>query len=570
MKIKLDKDTIQTTFTENIEKVVLGVFVIVFCWLIYTSMSLENYETRKSGVPRTPSKLNENVNNARAHIDQDREAPVMEAPDFPAIATRITEKIRWSDYQLPIAFSKRLYEPLQPRSDPRRLPVEQLIAASGRAAFRVNVESPDIAGAPAARNDINNVQGRRYAVITGLVPFNKQTEIFQSTFLGRGYQNEDTDQQPKYVGYTVQRAELNAPNQPVQESDWRPSPAQIKMGIGTSYKLHEMVNEQFASFGDEEADEKYVIEGLAFPLPSRADLAAQVGARPDPKAGVAWGPVVAHLPEIPLRSEDAAPGGRRPAAPRQPRGGGGWGAPVETRPTATRPGAEPEESPDFRLLRYIDFNLRPGKFYVYRFQLVMENPNYQVEEKYLVNSQSAQDQYIFTDWSVPTKPVEMPYDTKIFLGKVDPISGNTPPKTVIHVVKWREETGKEASMEISTLFRGSVANGTKLVDVDNVNFDSEAIVLDVRGGERTSRTSTRPGEALLLDHLGQLVVRSEIDDRPAVEVLKASATPDGIEGPGGGGGGGFQIPPPIEGGERGGGPTPGRALDDLLDEGGGF
>jgi hypothetical protein len=45
-----------------------------------------------------------------------------------------------------------------------------------------------------------------------------------------------------------------------------------------------------------------------------------------------------------------------------------------------------------------------------------------------------------------------------------------------------------------------------------INFKSDALLLDIRGGAKWGNQTFEPGELLVLDWDGRLVVRSEIDD----------------------------------------------------------
>jgi hypothetical protein len=55
----------------------------------------------------------------------------------------------------------------------------------------------------------------------------------------------------------------------------------------------------------------------------------------------------------------------------------------------------------------------------------------------------------------------------------------------------------------------------------DVKFKSDMVVLDIRGGKGISGKNgsklTSPGEVLLLDRNGDLVVRNELDDRSMYE-----------------------------------------------------
>jgi len=60
---------------------------------------------------------------------------------------------------------------------------------------------------------------------------------------------------------------------------------------------------------------------------------------------------------------------------------------------------------------------------------------------------------------------------------------------------------------------------TKQVDEVQYPFDTDMILLDVRGGREVIEGSgiERPGELLVVGHEGKIVVLSELDDKPAVQ-----------------------------------------------------
>ena len=60
-----------------------------------------------------------------------------------------------------------------------------------------------------------------------------------------------------------------------------------------------------------------------------------------------------------------------------------------------------------------------------------------------------------------------------------------------------------------------------------VNYYSNTIAIDFRGGEKVSRRSSlsAPGEILLWEPDGTLVVRNELEDKAAIDQLKAAEAP---------------------------------------------
>jgi hypothetical protein len=86
-----------------------------------------------------------------------------------------------------------------------------------------------------------------------------------------------------------------------------------------------------------------------------------------------------------------------------------------------------------------------------------------------------------------------------------------------------------------------------------VNYYSQSIAVDFRGGEKVSRRASlyAPGEILLWEPDGTLSIRNELEDKAAIDQLKAAEAPPPAPG---------AVPVP------GGAATPrrGGALDNLL------
>jgi hypothetical protein len=140
------------------------------------------------------------------------------------------------------------------------------------------------------------------------------------------------------------------------------------------------------------------------------------------------------------------------------------------------------------------------------------------------------------------------------------------------------EKGVEGVAQLEQMRRGKVANfkkSTEVIDyggmrptlrkIDDFTFLTNTMLVDIRGGEplsKKNRELTEPGELLLLDPSGRLVVRTEMDDgeqykqlSALLEAAKGQNDRRGRAGPGegrggygeGGGRGGYG-----EGGGRGG------------------
>jgi hypothetical protein len=146
----------------------------------------------------------------------------------------------------------------------------------------------------------------------------------------------------------------------------------------------------------------------------------------------------------------------------------------------------------------------------------------------------------------------VPRDTRLYALRVTPPMPAKPtaePMGMMAVCKWNEANGREAYKEFPVMrgflpeFRnetftvgGTAAKGPgpkskKKTDEPappkapeasfEVDYLPDAVIVDVRGGERISRDAALPGEILVLDADGNLRAHNELDDVEEFEHCKA-------------------------------------------------
>ncbi len=289
----------------------------------------------------------------------------------------------------------------------------------------------------------------------------------------------------------------------------------------------------------EVVDPEYIEENLVFPL--------------GPLANRVWDASVAHEKDIPMPKADEprAPAGGRYGAPMADKEGmGGRGrfvseskeggrdgasknslfSPFEApnadprggTPAETRSAAQAKPSP-YRLFRFFDFDVQPGKQYVYRVCLAVANPNYDRKVSDLKAPELANDWYLKTKWSEPTSAVHVPLDTRLFVVSVKPARSNNEPSGQVLAAAWVHATGLELCKKF-LVTRGQMANfGNENVDGTTVDFASDATIVDMRGGERLpgprADAQFACGQMLILDPDGNLRVRDELDDAAQCQQL---------------------------------------------------
>jgi len=399
------------------------------------------------------------------------------------------------------------------------------------------------------------VKGRYWAAVMAKVPWSKQLQEYQRTFRDAEYYHPAYDV-PAYFGYVVERAEIGNGEKLV----WK-----VVQQI-TPRSLDKIIS-HWAGELTEPADPRYVDKLLTFPLPIRAEkpwddtVLHSAVPRARPQTGFRGEePAAAEVDDNTPRDGKESAGGfdafeREAADPARPgrlgrgeedirRGpGGGTGRATRGSPLRSR-----REQVSFLFFRFIDFSVQPGKQYKYRVRLALDDPNdvdrvnppAAIPSRYLSDKviarrsklKGAKLHFRLTDWSAPSPIISVPYPGWLLAGAVKaarPQMHYVEPSAAIIVQMLNLQQGLEGVTEISKMRRGNVGNFVKTTKViayrrsgptvrqeDNFTFQTNTVLLDMRGGEglsRRDRELTAPGEVLLLDPSGRMIVRTEQSDR---------------------------------------------------------
>jgi hypothetical protein len=503
LKLKLDKKTLLDFLIQNVEKIVFGIITLIFLMMLYSSL------TGTSRYEKTPEQLQKDAKAGRDEIERTTfdgytEAklsessstsaagtsptgttgasatpttgslppamPGKEIPDYVKQAKHSRDKIEEKPYAMTAPLDKRLFRAKRLRTDPVVLTVQDMRAVAGMGAFQVVQRDADEPGTGTER-----VRGKRWIVVTGLVPIEKQEAAYLEAFQASpGY--DAARDCPQYIGYWVQRLEVTGQE---GELDWS------KAKEFLSRKEMKAAQEEWASNREMEiVDPKYLNNAMVFPL--------------GPMVNRTWDADVAHEPEIPLmKAGDRTGGGagrgairggmmdRVPTGGRRMPGGalGPGGLPAGGRATGRRDAAddaandtpfgdddrnndkdlegaiEEEKYPSHLLFRFFDFHVEPGKRYVYRVRLALKNPNQEMKTSYLVKPELKDKKMLETKWSDATEPISVLRDTRIFVASVKPGRVTTEPSTEVLLTTWLDKKGVEIYKDF-TVYRGSVINFT--------------------------------------------------------------------------------------------------------------
>jgi hypothetical protein len=330
-------------------------------------------------------------------------------------------------------------------------------------------------------------------MIMALVPVDKQNKEFDRVFSNAIGESHDRDT-PHYAGVIVERAEI------------------------TSGKADELKWEPVAASDSFEAQWQETVEDPVAQKLRDPKLTRPLG----PLVGSSWGPVVVHPKLIVADAPD-------PKAAIPPAGG----APQTG---AAAAGGSARDAVEYKLLRVFDYTVQPMHRYRYRIKVQLRNPNYQVAAAYLKrpdNPSNSQELRAADDWAVSTNTLTIPSGYDVLAAGVEAKSAEPTANILL--------TGYENGIPASTtakLYRGSLANkkeskvkatdptNQQVISIDEVDFKTSMVVVDICGGRNISLPKRRespisaPGEVLLLDANGNLVVHNDLEDHQAVEQRK--------------------------------------------------
>lgn len=234
------------------------------------------------------------------------------------------------------------------------------------------------------------------------------------------------------------------------------------------------------------------------------------------------------------------------------RGGGGMGG-------GDFSGSNFEPQAPEVMLRFIDFNVQPGKKYKYRVKLAMVDVNVLASARDLdgevrARTQDARDKFeksladkernanapdpvtpfVVGEWSDPSTTISIPFAGGVYVESSKPANGfNDEPRANLVVQAFdvqkidpnpnsRIKQAVEAEYQRS-LRRGGVANdkreawalisqGRLLRKVDNFVFRTDTTLLDIAGGEKLTSDYSEPTRVLVMDPTGRLSVRDQTED----------------------------------------------------------
>ncbi len=471
---------IKNLFAQHVEKMALGVAVVMVFVLLYLGM-------RHKPLPsdREAAALERDVKTAKEHVHEstwDRAWRLKEwpDPDVKDIALENAVNVDPKAYQVSWLDPPKV-RTLNPRVDPRLMPVEKLevrpgviaaLAVTADGAGDVGLKPPrrlrggaDLieddeesdSGPPTLRDEqIDTLDkgfrpkgrggaravGRAFVAIRGIVPIVDQGAEYDRCFAramkddNYGKSSADRDR-PEYIYAYIERQEVGADGKPVAVGTKDGEPQYWKR-MFMSAKIGAKAAEPWPEV-EEPADPRYLDDNLTM--------------RPLPVLLQDYVSLVMH-PDIPFKPEEKKKGEEQGSAAHgvevpgddpgfDPGGPGETGGPEEIDQAAGGPrnGADAskatEKPAEYRLLRYYDFSVDPAKRYRYRVRLLLQDPNNPQEPTLAPDPSTLEGDVIArieaankaagrrvfwreTDWSEETAIVDFPPTRRILAGKVTP------------------------------------------------------------------------------------------------------------------------------------------------------
>jgi hypothetical protein len=272
-------------------------------------------------------------------------------------------------------------------------------------------------------------------------------------------------------------------------------------------------------------------------------------------------------------------------------------------------GNEQLPPPKYKLIRFTDDTIVPDRVYRYRVKVYLEDPNRprlpemapaietldEAVKDRIKTLDAAEEKsgrrtkfYVESEWSAPSDPVSLPKRDWFYASSVTPVvmqsfdPGRLPaipvkePTAEVLVRVWDEAYSVDVPAKASDLVRGSPLTfirtadvvhpvTTEIKEIPGYKFRTDSVVVDISGGEtipaatkQNDKPKSAPGEVLIVDGHGRLVVQNEVEDIDSLKRFAIDEEALAAQQPGGAAGAmdpmGMPAPAPM-GTQRGRGKT---------------
>lgn len=380
--ISLDKEAVLNFLLMHGEKFVVALVALAALGLTWGGIDSVRSKTIREN--EQPAVIETQVRAAANHIEREKKPPAEELRRGGALTEAVAA---WKNVKVPAAsglapLDKPLAEELRKRPKPQVFPVEQLQAVAGIAELAVKPATPE---APAEGMKITP-----FVIVTGLIPVQKQVDEYAARFGGVVFTDPKRDT-PLWSDYSIERAVVG----PKGPEKW------------TRVDVVAAVN-ALAGKGSDGSGTVLPAEFLLPPdrfLPEDKKLPPACGPLP-PKGRGDWGPTGLHPWAVAeLRRLAGERGAREKPAEKDSDKDDPKVPFVSENATDADPVAETRPEPQagettrglpFRLLRFVDTTVEPGKSYAYKVRFELWNPNIGIEPRFLENAAVASDRKLVT------------------------------------------------------------------------------------------------------------------------------------------------------------------------------
>jgi len=550
-KFAVNKAAILSFFLSHGEKIIAAMIGLAACGLVWGGIG--TIRNLRPSSKQEPQAIVAGAAAASEHIDAVKNPPAEERASDKKLAEVVTQ---WRETKVvsepPHAlFSRPLFGELARRSSPDILPIEDLRAVSGAAVLAVKAPPGGRVAPPVRTPDFDDgnmprqkPRGNRrgpgqqaqqqpeeqpeqdqalqpdqqlgpqgkvvpYVLVTGLIPLKKQQQEYRQRFDNASFRNATIDA-PNWSSYRIERAEI----QPGAAEKW--SPIDVKQAV-IRYGA------EWVGFQSEPA-----LATITIPTAQEnRDLAVSPIPFSSPMPQLAdgsWGLNAMHPWFVDYLQRDAEEKKSQAladqvkaetstnifgAATEESVGGGigkpGFGVPVM--PVDEDSGMAPGMAgsvmlgPEYRLFRFIDLDVKPGRTYRYRVKVVCWNPNLNVPGRHLVEASLATKPILESPESNPTAPVVVSDGARLL---VQPV-----PKQILKRIKpgmfavlplGEKPNAGSLALRVLIMEPGGLANvdsqQKKTGELRSLgdSITTNRVLLDVRG-PREDRTETRGGKA---------------------------------------------------------------------------
>lgn len=534
------------------EKLVVVLVCMAASGLAWGGMSA--LRTLRPTAKQLPKSIIADAEATSKHIDAIKIAPDAELTSEKGLAKAVAP---WSSPQIVpppnrALLNKPLFNPLAVRKSPKILPIEDLRTVSGVAVLALkpkptgdrpvperslNLDAPPAPTKPTKpprggggrfgqppppppemammqpRPDQLQPVGKvvPYVIVTGLIPVVKQLKEYDEQFGNASFRDPAIDT-PRWSGYSIERTEVL----PGTDEKW--TPIDIK-AVGRRYG---------AEWAGIQPEPWMAALALSTELERRDATTTIPFCSPLPQlSDGAWGFNAFHPWFTDFVRRDAAE--RKAAELKRQQdaseNGGVFNAPgTGTFPPGTDPsldgsGAVPgfaggadmamqpgmegrvlSQGPEYRLFRFIDFAVIPGRTYRYRVKLSCWNPNYNVSGRHLAEASLAKSTMLGSAVSAASQPVVVVDGTKMLVQPLKKqeikrlktgalsvlILGDKQPSGGFALRQLLMEVGGLANVDPDQNKRGDVRSVGDAITTDRV-------LLDIRG-KLEDRSETRAGK----------------------------------------------------------------------------